>query len=179
MAVSQHRISSVTLVDDTGARFRAEMAELDRATFDELTAEMRKVLTGKGYESPLPAVRTSREGRASRRRAGRKPTRRNWRVRSVRRRAGSYVQVWAPPGPGQRLAGMLESAPTIRGHRNVWHEAVIRGLRAEWPTIAQLALQRAPQRIRSNRLRAAKARDARLRRAAAEHREYLKSIGAA
>ena len=147
------------------AAIDADAAELARATVDELARVSRAALAGRdGWTSQLPPVRTSRAGRAARRRAGRGPTRRAWRTTTRRQSAvaGGKVMIVEPRAgnPASHLAAILEHSPEIRGRRNVWHRAALRTIEHQAVPLAAEALRRAPDRVRTNKIRRVKAQEA-------------------
>ena len=151
-----------------------DATELMRATTDELAVEIRKAIRGRaGYRSQWPPVRTTRQGRAARVRGHRKATMQGWRVKVGKRQwkpDGSYIALTNK----EPLAWMLERAPKIRGRPNRHFESAFETVREQWGIMAQIAMGRAPARVRTNKIRRIKGQDAAARRTAGYSRFYGK-----
>ena len=142
-----------------GQEVTLSAGELQRAHTQEMAREIRKALRGSGgYRSLWPKTRKKR-GKARRN----PPSIGTFTVQARVSKGRAQLRV----GQKQRHGRLLETRETIRGYINVHHEAALRTIELNWDVLEGIALSRALQRARSNRIRKIHARHRAAQRAAA------------
>ena len=144
--------------DKAGDAIRADARALKRATLQEQTRQMRFAIRGqKGYRTEWPRRRGTKTVRARRSKTGSKASITTWQLIPKLTRSTMFIGVRNK----QRHGAILETRPNIRGYANIHYQAAHRTWEKQWRTMSQRAMQAAPQRVRSNSIRGAKARAAR------------------
>ena len=147
-----------------GDAIRADARALQRATLQEQTRQMRYAIRGqKGYATEWPRRRGTKRVRARREKTGSKPSILTWKLTPKVTRSAMYIGVRNT----QRHGAILETRENVRGYSNTHYHAALRTWERQWRKASQRAMKAAPARVRSNRIRGAKAKAARQAKAKA------------